>query len=252
VPETTDNFDAGLRYRSSSVQAQVSAWYTNYTNRLASAYDPELDRTVYRNLGKVTKYGFDGSISYRPIEQLNVYAFGSYLHSEIKDDVAIFTTTAAGPLGPIGTLVYAPTAGKREAGSPVYTFGGGVEVNVGPIELGGTVKRTGPRYIYDTNEPVRQVVAGTTYTVFGNKAPAYTLVNLDARVKLDWAGMGDKTYFQFNVLNVFDELYVGGFTPSINQSPAFSTAGAITGYGSAPNSQIGYPRTFMGSLVVGF
>jgi iron complex outermembrane receptor protein len=251
-PETSDNFDTGVRYRSGSVQAQVVAWYTDYNNRLASAYDADLDRTIYRNLGKVKKYGFDGSIAYQPIPQLNVYAFGSYLKSEIQNDVVVGRTTAAGPLGPIGSPIYAPTAGKRESGAPTYTFGGGATVTLGPVDLGVDVKRTGPRYVYDTNQPVQAIVAGTTYEVFGNKIPAYTLVDLNARVGLEWAGLNKNTFFQLNVRNVFDELYVGGVSGNLNQGPTFNSTGTITNYGSAPNSQIGYPRTFIGSLVVGF
>ncbi|WP_163364509.1 TonB-dependent receptor domain-containing protein, partial [Escherichia coli] len=82
-PETTDNFDLGIRYRSSKLQAQISGWYTNFHNRLAQSYDPELDRSVYRNLGTVRKYGFDGTIAYQPVREVSLYAFGSYLHSEI-------------------------------------------------------------------------------------------------------------------------------------------------------------------------
>lgn len=251
-PETTDNFDTGVRYRSSQVQAQIVAWYTDYNNRLAQAYDVELDRSIYRNLGKVKKYGFDGSIAYQPIPQLSVYAFGSYLKSEIQNDVIVGRTTAAGPLGPVGSPIYAPTAGKRESGAPTYTFGGGAQATLGPVELGVDVKRTGPRYVYDTNEPVRAIVSGVTYEVFGNKIPAYTLVDLNARIGLEWAGLNKNTFFQLNVRNLFDELYVGGVSGNLNQGPTFSSTGAVTNYGNAPNSQIGYPRTFIGSLVVGF
>ncbi|WP_448662156.1 TonB-dependent receptor [Sphingomonas sp. CJ20] len=255
-PETTDNFDLGVRYRSSQLQVQLSAWYTNYKNRLASSYDPELDKSVYRNLGRVKKYGFDGTIAYSPVRQLSVYAFGSYLHSEIQDNVEVFRTTAAGTLGPIGTVVYAPTKGKRESNAPVYTFGGGATVDLDYVSLGMNVKRTGPRYLYDTNEPARQIVNGTTYQVYSAKAPAYTLMNVDARVPLGWAGLNDQTYFQLNVLNVFNKLWVGSINSgngALNQGPTYNATGtAITSYGSVPNSQIGYPRTFMGTLVVGF
>jgi iron complex outermembrane receptor protein len=161
-------------------------------------------------------------------------------------------TTAAGPLGPIGSPIYAPTAGKREAGAPTYTFGGGAQGTLGPVDLGVNVKRTGPRYVYDTNQPVQAIVAGTTYEVFGNKIPAYTLVDANARIGLEWAGLNKNTFFQLNVLNVFDELWVGGVSGNLNQGPTFSPVGAITNYGNAPNSQIGYPRTVIGSLVVGF
>jgi len=256
-PETTDNLETGLRYRSSKVQAQVAAWYTNYENRLASSYDAELDKTVYRNLGKVQRFGFDGTIAYRPINALSVYAFGSYLNSEIQDDVIAGRTAA-------GAAIYAPTKGKRESNAPIYTFGGGAQATLGFADIGFNVKRTGPRYIYDTNEPVQQIVTfvapntptGTrTLQVFGNKVPAYTLVDFNARVPLGWAGLNDKTFFQLNVLNVFDELWVSSLNSgngALNQGPTFSGTGAVTSYGNAPNSQIGYPRTFMGSLVVGF
>ncbi|KRC81143.1 TonB-dependent receptor [Sphingomonas sp. Root241] len=247
-PETTDNLETGLRYRSSKVQAQVAAWYTNYKNRLASSYDAELDKTVYRNLGKVKRFGFDGTIAYRPINELSVYAFGSYLDSEIQDDVVAGRTAA-------GAAIYAPTKGKRESNAPVYTFGGGAQADLGFADFGFNVKRTGPRYIYDTNEPVRQIVSGNVIQVFGAKVPAYTLVDFNARIPLGWAGLNDKTYFQLNVLNAFDELWVSSLNSgngALNQGPTFSGTGAITGYGNAPNSQIGYPRTFMGSLVVGF
>ena len=35
-------------------------WKTNFKNRTASAYDPELDQNVYRNLGSVEKVRHDG------------------------------------------------------------------------------------------------------------------------------------------------------------------------------------------------
>ncbi len=266
-PETTDNFDFGVRYRSSKIQAQLSGWYTNYSNRLASSYDPETDRNVYRNLGKVEKYGIDGSVAYSPIPEVSLYVFGSYLKSKIKDDVQIgicSTSTAAATLTALGctpaqitadTPVFAPTAGKRESGSPVYTFGGRVNGRLGPIELGVQAKRTGPRYVYDTNLPIYTVdkPTGDVLTqVYSAKAPAYTLVDLDARVSLEWAGLNDKTYLQFNVLNVFDKVYVGGFDGALGQIRSFNSTTSEFSTTSPPFVQIGSPRTFIATLVVGF
>ncbi|MFN9375561.1 MAG: TonB-dependent receptor domain-containing protein, partial [Novosphingobium sp.] len=79
TPETTDNFDAGLRYRSGMIQAQVSGFYNQFHDRLASAYDPEINQTVYRNLGNVKKYGIDGSIAFAPVDNLSFYVFGSVM-----------------------------------------------------------------------------------------------------------------------------------------------------------------------------
>lgn len=253
-PETTDNFDLGMRYRTGKIQAQVSGWYTRYQNRLASAFDEDTQRNLYRNLGRVDKYGIDGSIAYQPIPQLALYAFGSYMKSDIKDDVQVGACTAAqvaNPAIPACTTVlqpiYAPTAGKREGGAPAYSFGGSARGTFGPFELGLTAKRTGGRNIYDVNLPICSVqpttVAPTTCAgtiVYPAKTNAYWLVNLDARLGLEFLGLNDKTFFQVNVYNLFDALYVGNFTSSLTQGS------------SAPNAQIGAPRTISGTLTVGF
>lgn len=242
-PETTDNYDLGLRYRSPIVQAQLAGFFNKYKNRQATAYDPELDATITRNLGKVDKYGFDGYVSVQPVPELYLYAFGSYLKSEIKDDLAIAERGAV--------TIFAPTAGKREAGAPTYSFGGAARGSIGPFDIGATAKRTGPRYIYDTNEPVRAIVAGAVTELFPAKAPAYWLVNLDARLSLASVGL-DRTYLQLNVYNLFDQFYVGGFGGGLNQSQTLNAAGATTGFGGPPFVQIGAPRTISGTLVVGF
>ncbi|MEH6757155.1 MAG: TonB-dependent receptor [Parasphingorhabdus sp.] len=227
VPETTDSFDLSLRYKSSRVQAQITGWFTKYNNRLASAYDPVLEESIFRNLGQVDKYGLDASVSYAATDNLSLYVFGSLNESEIKDDVVVDTVG--------GVPVFAETAGKRESGAPVASFGGRAQYSIGPVDFGAQAKWTGKRYINDTNLPV---VSGGNQ-VFGSTAPSYTLVNLDARVNLEWIGLNDKTYFQFNVYNLFDELYVGGFGGSLESS-------------SVPFVNIGAPRTFSGTFSMAF
>lgn len=258
APETTDSFDLGLRYRSGNVQAQLSGWLTKFENRLASGYDPELDQNVYRNLGNVDKYGIDGSISYQPIPELAVYVFGSYMKSEIKNDIAIGENAN-------GSAVFAPTAGKRESGSPKYSFGGTIRGEVGPVEIGITAKRTGPRAVFDTNEatytgtyiPTGAVPSGTQGAVsrteiYGANAPAYWLVNLDASVNLGFLGLNDKTRLQFNVYNLFDQFYVGGFGGGLFQSATYNRTTGVATYGSPGFVQIGAPRTVSGTVTFAF
>lgn len=229
-PETSDNFDLGVRYRTSKVQAQLSGWFTKYNDRLASAYDPVTERNVYRNLGRVDKYGVDGSIAYQPVPNLALYVFGSYMKSEIKDDIQSGVDGNGDP-------IFIATKGKREAGAPAYTFGGSARGTLGPVELGVTAKRTGGRYIYDTNTPI--MASGVE--VYPAKTNAYWLVNLDARLGLEFLGLNDQTFFQVNVYNLFDKLYVGSYTSSLTQ-----------GTSSPPFAQIGAPRTVSATLTVGF
>jgi len=230
-PETTDSVDLGVRYTNRIVQAQLATWYTRFQNRIAQSFDPELNQSVFRNLGEVTKWGIDGSIAVRPIPQLSLYAFGSYLNSEIQNDLEVATSV----LYPTGI---APTGGNSESGSPRLTYGGRIELEFGPVQLGAQVKRTGRRFIYDTHDPVRLSASNTT-VVYDAAAPAYTLVDLDARFSLETFGL-ERTYFQLNVSNLFDELYVGGFGGGLNQT------------GSPPFVQMGSPRAVSGTLVIGF
>jgi iron complex outermembrane receptor protein len=260
TPETTDSWDAGLRYSSSKIQASLAGWYTKFNDRLASAYDPELDKTVYRNLGRVDKWGIDGEIAYEPIRELTLYAFGSWMRSKIKENIQIgrFGTGAnqvtdcdnvpagAAPADIIRSCAF--TKGNYESGSPKYSFGGSAVGRFSIFELGATVKRTGPRYVFDTNVPTYSGAIGSAAAVeiFPAKAPAYTLVNLDARMKLTMLKGLEKSYFQLNVYNLFDEFYVGGFNGGLNQ--AFSG----TNYGNPFFVQIGAPRTISGTLSLAF
>lgn len=254
-PETTDNFDTGVRYRSSKVQAQLTGWYTIFTNRLASAFDPLLNITVFRNLGTVHKYGLDANVAYQVTPYLSVMGFGSYLKSKILNNlvqancIAADVTQHTNGCTVVGQPIYALTAGKRESGAPTYTFGGRIQGDFGPLQIGIQAKRTGPRYVNDQNLPIFQcttsaraldcINGGRAYEVYGAKAPAYTTVDLDARLSLKWAGFNDRTYLQVNVTNLFDKLYVAGF-------------GGNTSQFSIPFAFIGAPRAISGTLVVGF
>ena len=271
-PETTDSFDGGLRFRSSKIQAQASVWYTKFHNRTASAFDPELNQSVFRSLGDVNKWGVDGSVAYNPFEQLTVYVFGSLNKSKIKENVQIAQLPLVNPADPTGprftcdnidlsvpanvraaTVGCAFTAGKRESGAPKYTWGVSSVATLGPVDLGLTAKRTGPRFIFDNNEPMfRGDIDLTTplpggvggpERIFGRTAPAYWLVNLDARFNMDSFGM-PKTYFQLNVYNLFDKFYVGGFSGGLSQS--INTGTGV--WGNPPFVQVGAPRTISGTL----
>jgi len=266
-PETTDNFDVGVRYRSSTIMAQLSLWYTIFQNRLAQAYDPDLDQNVFRNLGTVNKYGIDASVAWQATPRLQLYVYGSYLWSKIQDDVLAgecpATLTAANTSAHCtvaGAQIFAPTEGNRESGAPIYTLGGRIQYNTPWAEIGISVKRTGPRYVNDMNQPlflctnaaggnayINTLDCGATATpnnqtrfqVWGARAPAYNIVNLDVRVPLGWAGLNDDTYFQFNVTNLFDTRYVGNFGGQLLNT-------------SVPFVQLGAPRAYVGTLVVAF
>ncbi|WP_340589192.1 TonB-dependent receptor [Erythrobacter alti] len=219
VPETTESFDAGLRFTSGRVQAQLAGWYTRYNDRLASAFDPEARNgegaVVFRNLGVVDKYGLDGSLSFSPTDNTLLYVFGSINESEIQDDVQEGVDGTGAP-------IFIPTAGNAESGTPSYSFGGRAQAHFAGLELGVQAKHTGPRWINDLNT---------------DRAPSYTLVDFDLRYNIAEFSNGTNAAVQVNVTNIFDEYYIGFF------------GGSLDGFGFA---QIGAPRAASISLILGY
>lgn len=212
APETSNSYDVSLRYQRSIVQAALTGWYSTYKNRIVSAYDLDCDCSVDTNLGPVKKYGFDASLSVRPVPQVLAYVFGSYIKSEIQNDVPKTATT------------FYATAGKSERAAPDWLAGGRLQGTFGDVDLGAQLKYTGRRFLNDTN----------TVAFRG-----YTVVDVDLRYSLAGAGL-PKTYFQLNISNLFDEFYVGSFSGSIDDA----AARAFVNFGS--------PRAISGSFIVGF
>ncbi|CAM8654521.1 MULTISPECIES: TonB-dependent receptor [Sphingobium] len=249
VAETSDSFDASIRYNSSKVQAAITGWYSKYKNRLVTAYDIDGNGTD-TNLGPVKKYGVDASISYSPVKEITAYLFGSYIKSEIQND-AITTTSAcdaatdefvkAGLCYVSDGVTYLRTAGKRERGAPKYLFGGRLQGNLGDFTLGVQAKKTSSRYLNDVNGEVVFNADGTLQSAAGAKFGAYTIVDLDLRYSLASLGM-EKGAIQLNVSNLFDKFYVGSFSGGLDTLA--SSSSAFVNFGS--------PRAISASLIVGF
>ncbi|WP_336974911.1 TonB-dependent receptor [Sphingobium aromaticiconvertens] len=249
VAETSDSFDASLRYNSSTVQAAVTGWYSKYKNRLVTAYDIDGNGTD-TNLGPVKKYGVDASISYSPIKEVTAYLFGSYIKSEIQNDAPTATCAVDSDIQ-LADLCYTQdganylrTSGKRERSAPKYLFGGRLQGNLGDFILGVQAKRTSSRYMNDINGEIQTAItsAGVTKLIFpGAKFAAYTVVDLDLRYSLASVGM-EKGAIQLNVSNLFDKFYVGSFSGGLDTLA--SSSSAFVNFGS--------PRAISASLIIGF
>lgn len=241
--ETSDNFDVGLRFRSGRISASLGGWYTMFYNKISQVYDQNTQVSLYTNLGKVEKYGVDATVTWKADDHFSVYAFGSWNKSRILDNIingatAGTTTASDGTVYLInsGGASYIPAAGKREAGVPVYTAGANFEANFDPISFMVTVKNTGKRYYNMANLPVYS----SGVRVNDAAAPAYTTVDLNARIKLAPFGLkSDKSFVQLNLVNMFNKFYIGGFTGQ-------------NGATSVPTMYLPVPRTFMATLSLAY
>ncbi|MGI8931294.1 MAG: TonB-dependent receptor [Sphingomicrobium sp.] len=245
TPEETNAFDLGARYTNRQVQAQATVWKIDYKNRIVSTFDPDLGISLDRNVGKVKSWGLDGSVAFRPIKQLSLLAIASYIDSELQEDIQFGSVTfnpvnpgaSANPppgtyycggaaptlLNPVaGTC--AATGGKSVAETPKWQVGGRVNLELGPVEFGVQAKRVGARFATDINDV---------------KVKGYTLVDFDARLSLEPILHLEKTYFQLNLTNAFNEHYFGNIGTQINA-------------GGNPNFAVGGPRTLSGTINIGF
>ena len=236
-PEETNAFDLGVRYTNSRIQAQGTLWKIGYQNRIVTSFNQDLGISIDRNVGKVDSWGIDGSIAFRPFQQLSLLALASYIDAELKDDIEFGTTIAATP--PAG-LVFCdgaptpttpvvqtcvPTAGKMVTETPHWQLGGRANVELGWGDFGAQVKWVDTRFATDVNDV---------------KLDSYAIVDLDARINLgSFSDMLEKTYLQFNVQNLFDKRYFGNISTAINVA-------------GSPSFAVGSPRSFSGTLNVGF
>ena len=240
TPEETNAFDLGARYSNRLVQAQATVWKIDYKNRIVSSFDADLGISLDRNVGKVKSWGLEGSVAIRPLKQLSLLAIASYTDAKLQDDVAFGSVTynprnpGASAIAPAG-LFYcggaaptalnpvagtcAATAGKRVTETPKWQYGGRANLELGVVEFGLQAKHVGARFATDTNDV---------------KVKGYTLVDFDARLSMKPLGF-EKSYFQLNVTNLFNEHYFGNISTQIN----------VTGN---PNFSVGGPRTISGTF----
>ncbi|MES2987488.1 MAG: TonB-dependent receptor [Pseudomonadota bacterium] len=215
LPEETDAFDLGVRMTNNMVQAQATAWYITYKNRIVTSFDADQGISIDRNVGKVDSYGFDTSVTVRPARWVSLTGIASYTHAELQDNIQL----AAAPAAPIATK------GKKVAETPEWQYGGRAQFEYGPLSVGVEGKYVSKRFATDLNDVV---------------AAAYTLIDLDARINLSYIGdQFRKTYFQVNVKNLTNQFYLGNISTQINAA-------------GNPNFSVGYPRTVTGSLHVEF
>ena len=230
LPETTDNFDLGVRYTSRMVQAQINGYYNKFSNRIVTSFDQDQGISVDRNVGDVDIKGVEASIDVQPFPWLYFRGFGSYIDSEVKGNT------------PLSGTVTALTAGKRLAETPEWQYGYLAQVTYGPASVGAVYKHVNSRFATDANDI---------------KVPGYNTLDLDARLDLKEFGLAN-TFLQLNVTNVFDEKYLGNIStqivgPTANGTNASGLAvGASIPGGSNPTFGAGAPRTFQATVRVGF
>ena len=256
LPETTNSYEGGYRFRSGPIQAQVAGYYLNYKNRIVTATDLDplsntFGSTIDRNVGDARVYGFDGQVTYRPMRDLSVYAYLSYTNSRIKNDiVGLATATAAAnspcPAGtPVGTrcqVVVVNTAGAQFAETPKWTWGGRLQKDFGPLSLSAQYKFVGRRFSTDDNGRTPNANfnnPGTLPIDRRGRTSDYNIFDVDALIRLDDYLPVKRTSLRVAVTNLLDEYY-------------FANINTQNGLTNGPRFSVGSPRTVQATVSLGF
>lgn len=199
-PETSQAFDIGYRYQTSNVIASATAWYNMFQDRIERTYDPVTDATGSFNAGDIDLWGADFEIGYVPFENLSVIGTASYKNSEI------------------GSTPIPGVEGNQLYDTPEWTFAARADYTIGDFDLGVQARHVGERFSNLVNDEV---------------VPDYTVVDANVRWNFGQLVGSEGAYLQLNVVNLFDEEYLGNISTDISGNRS---------------AQIGTPRTFLATL----
>ncbi len=211
-PETSQAYDLGYRYQGGGMILSTTAWFNAFQNRIVRVFDPLEGINIARNIGDVDLWGAELELGFQASDDISLYFSAAYTDSEVQENL------------PITGATFALTAGKQLVETPDWTFGGRVEWENGPFQIGLQGKFVGDRWTTDVNDQLTN---------------AYTTFDLDARWDFGQTLRNERTYLQLNILNLLDEEYFGSFGSQV----------ATTGPGAGTvRYNIGAPRTVQLSL----
>lgn len=179
-PESSDTYEAGLRYNTASFNGTVGAYLVNFKNRLLGvASGPAIvgSPAILQNVGSVRSYGFEAAGDFKLGGGLGLFGSYSYTESTYQDDV----------FNGAGALV-AATKGKTVVDTPKHLLRGEID-----YDNAGFFARLGANYM------------SKRYYSYLNDASVPGRVLVDATLGYR---LTDKIEIQGNVSNLFDKDYV--------------------------------------------
>ncbi|CAM3185353.1 TonB-dependent receptor [Sphingomonas antarctica] len=240
-PETTNNFDVGLRYSSSMFQGSLGGFYNSFKNRIVTSFDQDQGISVDRNVGRVEIKGLEVTANVRPFKWFSFNGFGSYIDAKLKDNIRLGTSVVGVNGATVaGQPIVALTAGRKLVETPTWQYGYRAQVRFGALSIGGNYKHVSSRFATDINDV---------------KVPAYDTFSADARFSLKQFGLA-KSFIQLNVVNLFDQQYLGSISSQI--ATTSNALGRVTGGvtsvpgGANPTFAITAPRTVSLTVQMGF
>ncbi|MCX7357804.1 MAG: TonB-dependent receptor [Alphaproteobacteria bacterium] len=190
-PETSRNYDIGYRFNSDRVLFSVGAFYNEFDNFIVRSFDPNTGETYSRNVGAVNRWGGEAQLGVEFTEHFSLISTAAFNDSEVQENL---------PGTTLGSFF--ATAGKQVVETPEWTFTNRFEYDGGDFQLGLQQRFVGDRWRTDINDL---------------KAPEYTVFDFDA----NWDIL-ENTSLRFNVVNLFDQDYIGSMSTANTGTPTYN------------------------------
>ena len=197
--ETSYNLDVGIRHQTRAWIGSFNIYSINFSDRQATAFDPNTATSTLTNVGKVKNNGFEIEAGNTPVNGWSFYGSYGYSKSEVKDNLRVSATA------------FLPTGGKEMPLTPRHKAGLSVEYQDGAFWVRAKGKATSKQYATLTND---EVVPG--YTVYGVDG-GYTFANF---------GIFKRPKLQVNISNITSKQYRNPSSQSVTNALAYPGASA--------------------------
>jgi iron complex outermembrane receptor protein len=193
-PEKATTIEAGVRTRTSRVEASFALYNIAYRNRLIGVAVCPLTATCvssFANVGDVATRGAEALVGWRLTDALTWTTAAAFNSSEIQDDYKSGTSTVA-------------SKGKTVVDAPGVLLNSSLRFAKDGLSAGGSLRHVGKRYFSILNDMV---------------APSYSTVDASIGYTFRQVGALRGLSLQLNALNLFDESFIstvgtGGFSVS--------------------------------------
>lgn len=186
-PETSTNFETGLRLRAGTVEGLIALYHVDFKDRLVGINTgPGIlgNPSVLANVGSVTTNGAEAALSWRPLNSLTWFTSLSWNDSEYDDNY----TTVSGS----GVERVVAVKGKQVTDTPEILLKSELTYDNGGFFASANVNYTDERFYTYLNQ---------------GSVDAYTLVNLAAGYRFRGFGAFEELSIQLDATNVTDKEY---------------------------------------------
>ena len=225
TPETSVNFDGGIRFAKDDVTLSASIFHIDFKNRIASSFDPVANLSTDANVGAMKTNGIEAEAGFRLNSNWSFYGSATYT-SAVMSDSLICRTISSGKC-----TVFYNTAGMQFPDTPKIMGGLSANFNMGGFFAKVDGKFTGSSFATMVND---QTVDG--YTLW-NLTAGYNFGNM-------FGSLFKNPKIQVNVNNLTNKKYMrlnSGSGSSFTYATSYTTVNGVS-VPNGPFMYVGSPR----------